>query len=99
MRLQGVEDDGEEDDQDEDVERGEEGRTMHGSSLRLEALLGREQPPADREASGPLESFLLRAHSGCRIDLPTLITAHDELLAENLEPGSKMRHCKHRWRA
>lgn len=85
VRLQGVEDDGEEDDQDEDVERGEEGRTMHGSSLRLEALLGREQPPADREASGPLESFLLRAHSGCRIDLPTLITAHDELLAENLE--------------
>eukprot|EP00435_Cladocopium_sp_Y103_P037198 s2156_g9.t2 len=63
----------------------EEGRTMHGSSLRLEALLGREQPPADREASGPLESFLLRAHSGCRIDLPTLITAHDELLTENLE--------------
>eukprot|EP00434_Breviolum_minutum_P014121 symbB.v1.2.012452.t1/scaffold860.1/size157271/21 len=77
VRLQGVED---EEDGDE-----EEGRTLHGSSLRLEALLGREQPPADREASGPLESFLLRAHSGCRIDLPTLITAHDELLSENLE--------------
>lgn len=80
VRLQGVKDEEEED----DLERAE-GGSLHGSSLRLEALLGRGQLPAARAESGPLEVFLSRAQSGCRVDLPDLIQAHDELLAENLE--------------
>jgi len=59
--------------------------SLHGSSMRLEALLGRTQPlQTDRSESGGLERFLCRARSGCRVELPDLLRAHDELMAENL---------------
>ncbi|CAE7548921.1 nramp1 [Symbiodinium natans] len=59
--------------------------SLHGSTMRLEALLGRTQPSqTDRAESGGLERFLCRARSGCRIELPDLLRAHDELMAENL---------------